>query len=140
MLLSGAYLHAWNHFARTARSTIHIRALFLKASMARAVHDSDSDHSSATISPRKSKPQAASPERESDHSGPEESDEEDGEVYEIEAILDAKRGATGSVRSLKHSLRDARLTISSKASIGYLVKWKGYPDEENSWVDEGDAV
>jgi len=47
---------------------------------------------------------------------------EDSEVYEIESILDAKRGATGSAR------------------IGYLVKWKGYPDEENSWVDERDAV
>jgi hypothetical protein len=27
-----------------------------------------------------------------------------------------------------------------KTRIGYLVRWKGYPDEENSWVDERDAV
>ncbi|KAH9962689.1 hypothetical protein BC827DRAFT_206259 [Russula dissimulans] len=27
-----------------------------------------------------------------------------------------------------------------QALIGYLVKWKDYPDEENSWVDERDAI
>ena len=108
--------------------------------MARATHDSDSDDSNVTHSPRRTKTQAESPERQSDHSGPEESEEEDNEVYEIESILDAKRGATGSVRFLRHSFGDACLIISSKARIGYLVKWKGYTDEENSWVDERDAM
>jgi hypothetical protein len=75
--------------------------------------DSDSD-TSKTALPRKSKSQAESPERQSDQSGPEESEEEDSEIYEIEKILDAKRGATGSVRFLKHSLEDARLIISFK--------------------------
>ncbi|TFY83655.1 hypothetical protein EWM64_g359 [Hericium alpestre] len=41
--------------------------------------------------------------------------------YEIEAILDSKRGVFG------------------KGSAGYLVKWKGFGDEENSWVSEEDA-
>ena len=95
---------------------LHIRTLPLKASMAPAVHDSDSDASDAEMSPRKSKSQAESPERRSDQTSPEQSEEEeeDGEVYEIEMILDAKRGATGSVRFLKHSLEDARLIIPFK--------------------------
>ena len=82
--------------------------------MSPAVHDSDSDTSSVELSPRKSKSQAESPERQSDQNGPEESEEEDSEVYEIETILDAKRGATGTVRFLKHSLEDARLIIPFK--------------------------
>lgn len=67
--------------------------------MAPVAHDSDSDDSNVTVSPhpKRQKLQAESPEEQSDHSGPEQS-EEDSEVYEIEAILDAKRGATGSVR------------------------------------------
>lgn len=76
----------------------YIRALSPKASMAPAASDSDSGDSNVTVSPRRSKPQAESPEGQSDHSGPEQSEEEDNEVYEIESILDAKRGATGSVR------------------------------------------
>ncbi|KAI0924886.1 hypothetical protein AcV7_009595 [Taiwanofungus camphoratus] len=43
------------------------------------------------------------------------------EEYEIEAILDAKLGTFPEGR------------------IGYLVKWKGYGDDQNSWVDEQDA-
>jgi hypothetical protein len=65
--------------------------------MSPATHDRDSDDSNVTVSPKRAKLQAESPEGQSDHSGPEQS-EEDSEVYEIEAILDAKRGATGSVR------------------------------------------
>ncbi|KAF6753088.1 hypothetical protein DFP72DRAFT_1171248 [Ephemerocybe angulata] len=49
-----------------------------------------------------------------------ESDEEGGEEYEIEAILDAKRG------------------VFEEGSVGYLVKWKGYPSGENSWVKDTD--
>ncbi|KAF9448948.1 hypothetical protein P691DRAFT_775051 [Macrolepiota fuliginosa MF-IS2] len=50
-----------------------------------------------------------------------EAGEEDGSEYEIEEILDAKRGAFPEGR------------------MGYLVKWKGYGEEENSWVDERDT-
>jgi hypothetical protein len=82
--------------------------------MAPAAHDSDSDASNATLSPKRSKSQAESPEQQSDQTGPEESEEEDSEVYEIESILDAKRGATGSVRFLKHSVEDTRLIIPFK--------------------------
>jgi hypothetical protein len=80
------------HFIQSAR------ALSLKASMAPAVDDSDSNATETELSPRKSKSQARSPERhdQSDQPGPADS-EEDSEVYEIERILDAKRGATGSV-------------------------------------------
>jgi hypothetical protein len=74
-----------------------------KASMALSVHDSDSDSGST---PKLSKSHAESPEQhgQSEQSGPADSDE-DSEVYEIERILDAKRGATGSVCFLKHSLK-----------------------------------
>ncbi|CCM02567.1 uncharacterized protein FIBRA_04670 [Fibroporia radiculosa] len=43
------------------------------------------------------------------------------EEYEIEKILEAKLG----------TFPDGRM--------GYLVKWKGYGEEHNSWVDEQDA-
>ncbi|PFH51006.1 hypothetical protein AMATHDRAFT_59907 [Amanita thiersii Skay4041] len=49
-----------------------------------------------------------------------EATEEEAE-YEIEKILDAKRGM----------FPDGRM--------GYFVKWKGYGDEDNSWVDQQDA-
>jgi chromobox protein 5 len=52
--------------------------------------------------------------------GANEGSEEESE-YEIEAILDAKRGMFPNGR------------------IGYFVKWKGYTAEDNSWVDEADA-
>jgi hypothetical protein len=73
--------------------------------MAPAAHDSDSHDSNAEESPRHSKSQGQSPERhdQSDHPSPADSGE-DSEVYEIEAILDAKRGATGSVRFFKDIL------------------------------------
>ncbi|KAH7924158.1 hypothetical protein BV22DRAFT_1013884 [Leucogyrophana mollusca] len=47
--------------------------------------------------------------------------EEDDEEYEIEAIIDHKRSGSGG------------------GGFGYLVKWKGYAAEHNSWVDEKDA-
>ena len=81
--------------------------------MAPAAHDSDSNDSNAEASPRL-KSHGGSPEQDgqSDQDGPEDSGEEregEGEVYEIEAILDAKRGATGSVRFLGHPLRINRV-------------------------------
>ncbi|KAI9451931.1 hypothetical protein BJY52DRAFT_1190659 [Lactarius psammicola] len=82
--------------------------------------ESDSDTARPASSPRNVHGDSPEQPVQSDDPGPGDSDG-DSEVYEIEAILDAKRGATGSTR------------------IGYLVKWKGYPDEENSWVDERDA-
>ncbi|PAV19642.1 chromodomain swi6 [Pyrrhoderma noxium] len=48
-------------------------------------------------------------------------DEEDEEEYEIEAILDAQRGRI------------------KKNEYAYLVKWKGYGEEHNSWVTHSDA-
>ncbi|KAI8969377.1 hypothetical protein BD414DRAFT_518579 [Trametes punicea] len=53
--------------------------------------------------------------------GTDEEEDGDDEEYEIEAILDAKQGTFPEGR------------------VGYLVKWKGYGDEHNSWVDEKDA-
>ncbi|EGN95097.1 hypothetical protein SERLA73DRAFT_77108 [Serpula lacrymans var. lacrymans S7.3] len=48
-------------------------------------------------------------------------EEEEEEEFEIEAIIEAKRGTFANGR------------------YGYLVKWKNYGPEHNSWVDEQDA-
>lgn len=104
------------------RSTLFV----LYPSMAPAAYDSDSDSdTSNTVLQRKSKSQAESPERQSDQGGPEESEEEDSEIYEIEKILDAKRGATGSVRFLKHSLEDAHLITPFKDKYRLLRQVEG---------------
>jgi hypothetical protein len=95
----------------------YIHTLSLKTSMAPAAHDSDSDTSSTVLPPRKSRSQSESPEQQSDQSGPEQSEEEDSEVYEIESILDAKRGATGSVRFLKQ-------TLFRRCASNYIVPFK----------------
>ena len=79
----------------------------LKGSMAPAAHDSDSNDSNAEASPKPLKSRGESPGH-SDQPGPAASDAES-EVYEIEAILDAKRGATGSVRFPNHFLKKSRL-------------------------------
>lgn len=60
------------------------------------------------------------PKHQDDQSNDEDGEEEE-EEYEIEKILDAKHGMFADGR------------------IGYLVKWKGYDHEQNSWVDEQDA-
>jgi len=43
----------------------------------------------------------------------------DEEEYEVEAVLDTRRFGKGCKRQ-------------------YLVKWKGYPDSDNEWVDHKD--
>ncbi|KAJ7574380.1 hypothetical protein C8J56DRAFT_872338 [Mycena floridula] len=54
-------------------------------------------------------------------SGEEAEQEDEEEDYEIEAILEAKKGQFPRGRT------------------GFLVKWKGYDSSHNSWVDEKDA-
>ncbi|KAF9244140.1 hypothetical protein BU15DRAFT_42196 [Melanogaster broomeanus] len=51
----------------------------------------------------------------------EDEEEEQEEEYEIERIIEAKKGRFPGGR------------------MGYFVKWKGYSEEHNSWVDEMDA-
>ncbi|PPQ94456.1 hypothetical protein CVT25_002547 [Psilocybe cyanescens] len=76
---------------------------------------SDSEESKVAVHESKVKAAADDAESGSD-AGSEEATE-----YEIEEVLDAKRG----------QFPDGRM--------GYFVKWKGYGPEDNSWVDEIDA-
>ena len=85
--------------------------LSLNYSMASPAQDSHSDDAKAESSPQKSHGDSPELQAQSDQPGPADS-EEDSEVYEIEAILDAKRGATGSVSSCKHTLaKKTRLMV-----------------------------
>ncbi|KAJ7701288.1 hypothetical protein B0H14DRAFT_3032509 [Mycena olivaceomarginata] len=52
-----------------------------------------------------------------------EDDESEKEDYEIEAILEAKKGQFKK----------------NPQNLGYYVKWKGYDETHNSWVMEDDA-
>ena len=95
--------------------------------MAPAAHDSDSNDSNAEASPRPLKSRGESPEQpgQSDQPGPAESDGDgESEVYEIEAILDAKRGATGSVRIWNHSLKKSRLISFPRPELATLSSGK----------------
>ncbi|KAJ7663822.1 hypothetical protein DFH06DRAFT_334494 [Mycena polygramma] len=89
-----------------------------------SVSDSEKKTKKRT-SPSKSKKEESEVEdSEPAQSGAEDDDgDEDGdeEVYEIEDILDAKRGHF------------------PKNKLGFLVSWKGYGPEHNSWVAEEDA-
>ncbi|KAI0079104.1 hypothetical protein K474DRAFT_1659601 [Panus rudis PR-1116 ss-1] len=55
-----------------------------------------------------------------DESDVDDGGEEEEEEFEIEKILDHRRGMF-------------------EGRTGYLVKWKGYGHEDNSWVDENDV-
>ncbi|KAI0064065.1 hypothetical protein BV25DRAFT_1823570 [Artomyces pyxidatus] len=90
--------------------------------MVRAASDSDSEVGVAKKSVNKASKEVEDAEEVAEKpEGEEEGEEDDEPEYEIEAILDAKIGAFGS------------------GKLGYFVKWKGFPDEENSWVNEADA-
>ncbi|KAI0358009.1 hypothetical protein OH77DRAFT_1518764 [Trametes cingulata] len=81
-------------------------------------HTRPARRQSASASKNASKDKERVENENSEEEGSEDGDEEE---YEIEAILDAKHGTFPEGR------------------IGYLVKWKGYGEEHNSWVDENDA-
>lgn len=73
--------------------------------------DSDTARPESESTPRDTHGRSPEQPAQSDDPGPADSDG-DSEVYEIEAILDAKRGALGSVSSCYHSLKKTtRLTF-----------------------------
>jgi hypothetical protein len=107
----------------------------------------------ASSSPAKDAMEVDKEERQSESvpegSQQEEEEEEEEEEYEIEAILGARKGAFPQVRSLASRVLLVRSYLASRrvhfplselqGRTGYLVKWKGYDETENSWVDERDA-
>ncbi|KAG2346831.1 hypothetical protein BDR05DRAFT_877865 [Suillus weaverae] len=89
--------------------------------------DSDADRPRAKqrkeYSSKKNRVSSSEPElaSENEETPGEEGDEQD-EEYEIEEVMESKKGYFGD------------------GKFGYFVKWKGYTSEDNSWVHEDDAV
>jgi len=79
--------------------------------------ESESERVPSKKQKKKEESPADEPMDEDGEDGAEDVDEE----YEIEAILDSST------------------TVFKTGETAYLVKWRGYPDSENSWVKESDA-
>lgn len=69
--------------------------------------------------------------------GEDDEDDEEEEEYEIEAVLDAKKGHFPKVPASRPPPPATRNPPQNK--LGYFVKWKNHSDEHNSWVTEEDA-
>ncbi|THH12439.1 hypothetical protein EW146_g7695 [Bondarzewia mesenterica] len=80
--------------------------------------DSENEQEKIKQSPKSLKKQVA----ESNNDEGSEAEAEEEVEFEIEEILEAKHG------------------VFPNGRIGYLVKWKGFTEEDNSWVDEHDAA
>jgi len=89
------------------------------------VSSASSESESERVPSKKQKKREKSPvddPMDEDQPGGDEGDEEeDEEEYEIEKIIDSREGIF-------------------KDEMGYLVKWRGYGESENSWVKESDAM
>ncbi|KAI0323571.1 hypothetical protein GY45DRAFT_1376228 [Cubamyces sp. BRFM 1775] len=79
---------------------------------------------------------------EDEDKGSKEDNKEDEEEYELEAILDVKHSTFLKAYLRSPSTPKCQTGSNStnlKGCVSYLVKWKGYGEEHNSWVDEKDA-
>ncbi|KAK0203087.1 hypothetical protein DFS33DRAFT_1344890 [Desarmillaria ectypa] len=100
-------------FPRCLFNKPHQTQAIMAGTVSPSASDSQDDKRGASSKKRKDEPEEEG-----------EGEEEDGEEeeYEIEKIVQAKRG------------------VFPDGRMGYLVKWRGYADEHNSWVDETDAA
>lgn len=64
---------------------------------------------------------------------------EEEEEYEIERILDSSEEIFPGVRCICWPRLQGNYLNFPQKETGYFVKWKGYPESENSWVRESDA-
>ncbi|KAF7983716.1 hypothetical protein HWV62_19659 [Athelia sp. TMB] len=81
---------------------------------------SESDEESKTAKGKSAKdPKVIVQDEPSEGENADEDGDEEEEEYEIEQIMDSQRASKGKFR--------------------YFVKWKGYDDSHNSWVEEDDA-